>query len=123
MSSESNGRGKHFLSRDWLPVSQLLGSSFVLRAASNNESALQILRMAYRFCPERDAFLLPPGTEVTLSCLSSTPLGPQITDRLSTLGWWRLHRIPLARPESNFCFNSGSIGSYLSFMSSLLRYG
>ena len=46
----------------------------------------QILRVAYRFCPERDAFLFPPGTEVTVNCLSSTHLGPVISNRLSTLG-------------------------------------
>ena len=42
--------------------------------------------MAFRFCPERESFLFPPGAEVTLPCLSSTPLNVSDTpNRLVSL--------------------------------------
>ena len=47
---------------------------------------MQILRTAFRFSPERSAFLFPPGTEVTVDCLSATRLGPDIINQLSSLG-------------------------------------
>lgn len=42
--------------------------------------------MIFRFCPERESFLFPPGAEVTLPCLSATLLGSVVVNRLAFLG-------------------------------------
>lgn len=51
-----------------------------------NALDVMILRTAFRFSPERSAFLFPPGIEVTLNCLSATQLGSDVIDQLSSLG-------------------------------------
>ena len=47
---------------------------------------LQILRVIFRYCPERESFLFPPGAEVTIPCLSATLLGNTTVSRLVFLG-------------------------------------
>lgn len=59
----------------------LLSKSFV-----NLIELFQLLRVAFRYCIERDSFLFPPGAEVTLPCLSATLIGSQTTSRLAALG-------------------------------------
>lgn len=46
----------------------------------------QLLRVAFRFCFERDSFVFPPGAEVTLPCLSATQIGGLTASRLAALG-------------------------------------
>lgn len=56
---------------------------------------MQILRLIFRFCSERESFLFPTGAEVTKACLSSTLLGSTTVNRLANLGTHRILYFPI----------------------------
>ncbi|KAI9560698.1 hypothetical protein GHT06_011648 [Daphnia sinensis] len=69
-----------------LPFVAILPPELRTHLLETNALDAMILRVTFRFCPERESFLFPPGAEVTLSCLSSTLLGSVTTSRLANLG-------------------------------------
>ncbi|XP_032788719.2 LOW QUALITY PROTEIN: retinoic acid receptor beta [Daphnia magna] len=69
-----------------LPFVAILPPELRTHLLKSNALDAMILRVTFRFCPERESFLFPPGAEVTLSCLSSTLLGSATTSRLANLG-------------------------------------